>query len=91
MALGPVSQKVSKHFGSILGDISPSVSSKGKLLKAEIFEKSFFSGLDCSLKTSFSGPKTFRDFWETGPSWSLRFSFPDGFFISLYLPSNAHA
>ena len=43
-----------------------------KTCKKIIFSKQ----ADCSLTTSFSGPKSSRDFRETGPSWSQDLKIP---------------
>ena len=73
--------KVPKLFGSISGATIPFISSQRRGSKPSNFaillvflilktckKISFSKQADCSLTTSFSGPKSSRDFRETGPS-----------------------
>ena len=72
--------KVPKLFGSISGATIPFISSQRRGSKPSNFailldflilktckKISFSKQADCSLTTSFSGPKSSRDFRETGP------------------------
>ena len=72
--------KVPKLFGRISGDIMLFVSSKRRRLEAQIFEfilifipsttcekTSFIELASRSFTNGFLGPKSFRDFRETGP------------------------
>ena len=75
--------KVPKLFGSVSGATIPFISSQRRGSKPSNFaillvflilktcqKVSFSKQADCSLTTSFSGPKISRDFRETGP-WAF--------------------
>ena len=77
---GACFSKVPKLFGSLSGATIPFVSSQRRGSKPSNFailliflilktckKISFSKQADCSLTTSFSGPKSSRDFRETGP------------------------
>ena len=77
---GACFSKVPKLFGPILGTTIPFISSQRRSSKPSNFailliflilrackKISFSKRADCSLTTSFSGPKSSRDFRETGP------------------------
>ena len=80
--------KVPKLLGAISGATTAFISSQCRGSKPSNFavllvflilktwkKISFSKQADCSLKTSFSGPKSSRDFRETGP-WSHYISLP---------------
>ena len=82
---GTCISKVPKLFGPISGATIPSISSQRRGSKPPNFaillvflilktckKISFSKQADCSLTTSFSGPKSSRDFRETGP-WTSYF------------------
>ena len=77
---GACFSKVPKLFGSLSGATIPFISSQRRGSKPSNFailliflvlktckKISFSKQADCSLTTSFSGPKSSRDFRETGP------------------------
>ena len=77
---GACFSKVPKLFGSLSGATIPFISSQGRGSKPSNFaillillilktckKISFSKQADCGLTTSFSGPKSSRDFRETGP------------------------
>ena len=83
---GPCFSKVPKLFGSLSVATIPFISSQRRGSKPSNFailliflmlktckKISFSKQADCSLTTSFSGPKSSRDFRETGP-WALNWA-----------------
>ena len=81
---GACFSKVPKLFGPISGTTIPFISSQRRGSKPSNFavlliflilkackKISFSKRADCSLTTSFSGPKSFRDVRETGPWFHL--------------------
>ena len=76
---GACFSKVPKRFGQIFGVTIPFISSQRRGSKPSNFAillifftlkqcfKKHWKQADCSLRTGFSGPKSFRDFREIGP------------------------
>ena len=85
---GACFSKVPKLFGPISGATTAFISSQRQGSKSSNFaillvflifktckKISFSKQADCSLTTSSSGPKSSRDFRETGPCWARTWNF----------------